>query len=550
MKRFYVFLLTLLSVFGVYAETTSLSLAELLKELDNTIVLTAEYDKTKTDAINKIKSELEERNISEVEHYYINNHLFLEYESYICDSALYYANENIILAQKLSRPDFEVESKLHKASAMSRAGLFIETIELLQSIDRRLIPDDMLPSYFQCYSDTYQYLSEYAVGTEYENKYVDLLQSYRDSTLNVVDKDSFIGISMYAPKLLADGKIKDAQDFLLAKLPKFKSGTREYSVLASILAYAYKVGNNGEGHRKYLAISAISDIKGVIKENMAIRELAEFLYADKDINRANSYLKKSLEDANFFSARMRNNQSVKMLPIVDMAYNDLQDNYQNKLQIGIVIISLLLVVLLIFVVFIFKQMKKLSRSHKEIAKSKDDLEVLNKELSNMNRQLGQTNSSLSEANHIKEEYIGQFMVLCSTYINTLVQYRKVLYRQATTGSIDELHKSLKSAGIINELLKDFYANFDSAFLKIFPHFVERINDLLPDEAKITLKPGETLNTELRVYALIRLGINDSNKISKFLRCSITTIYTYRSKMKNKSLYKEDFDAQVMKITSF
>lgn len=547
-KRFILLLFNIILISNI-AQATETELSTLLNELDNITRNVENYDNAKKTKINHIKKELT-REISDTERYHINNLLFREYESYICDSALFYINENLIYAKRKNLPELIIESSLNKSNVLAKAGLFNETLELLNSIPRHAVPNEQLAHYYQSYSDTYQYLSEYTLGSEYQLHYIDLLLAYRDSTLSVSKPESFIYVSMYPSKLLSEYKTQEALDFLHKELANFNQGTREYSVLASVIAYAYKIAENPLQNRKYLAISAISDIQGSIKENMAMRELAERLYEDNDINRANHYLKKSLEDANFFSARMRNNQSVRMLPFIDTAYQDLQENYQHRLQIGIVIISILVIILILSLVYIFIQVKKISRNNRILRNAKTKLTELNNELSNINSQMEFSNKLLTEANKIKEEYIGQFMDLCSSYISTLERYRKMLYQQATTGNTEELHKLLRSSDIINQSLKTFYTTFDTAFLKIFPNFTEKFNLLLPESAQIILKPGEKLNTELRIYALIRLGINDSNKIAECLRCSITTIYTYRSKMKSKSLFKDDFEEKVLKISSF
>ena len=223
---------------------------------------------------------------------------------------------------------------------------------------------------------------------------------------------------------------------------------------------------------------------------------------------------------------------------------------QAQLKWLIMVISALAVGLVVAVVFIIKQLRTVSRSLNLVSVTKDKLLKLNEELQQANAALMATNTALTESSCIKEEYIGKFMELCSNYISTLEQYRKMLYQQAASGRTEDLHKSLRSTSIISNTLKEFYKAFDTAFLNIFPDFVQRFNELLPEDDRIQLKEDEKLNTELRVFALIRLGITDSAKIASFLRCSITTIYTYRSKRKKRSLCPVDFDDEVMKIASF
>ena len=190
-------------------------------------------------------------------------------------------------------------------------------------------------------------------------------------------------------------------------------------------------------------------------------------------------------------------------------------------------------------------MKKLSYARKKVVAANSQLSILNSELKKLNKsqheaneRLLHTNQTLTEANHIKEEYLGRFLSLSSSYISKMEEYRRILNKQAAAGKLEELYRTLKSDRFINQELKEFY------------NFVEEFNRLLPVEEQLHPKNEELLVTELRIFALIRLGITDSARIAEFLRYSITTIYTYRSKLKNKSLCKEDFEERVMKITSF
>ena len=185
-----------------------------------------------------------------------------------------------------------------------------------------------------------------------------------------------------------------------------------------------------------------------------------------------------------------------------------------------------------------------------MVKAKRTLQERNTALMSDNQKKQKSNRLMMEANCIKEEYLGRFLGLCSVYIDKLETYRRMLNKLAAAGKLDELYKKLKSSEFTEKELKEFYQNFDSSFLSIFPEFVERFNNLLPDDEHILPKQDEHLTTELRIFALIRLGISDSARIAGFLRYSISTIYTYRSKLRNKSLHKDDFEEQVMKIGSF
>ena len=278
--------------------------------------------------------------------------------------------------------------------------------------------------------------------------------------------------------------------------------------------------------------------------------MAELLYEEGDVERANNYMKKNVADASLYNARLRNVQASKMLPVIDRSYQMEKEQQRRKLQVFLSVISILSVFLITTIGYIVRQMKKLAKARREVVCANEELQKLNGELVKANRRQKLMNDALTEVNCIKEEYIGRFLGLCSAYIDKLETYRRMLNKKAASGKVEELYKTLKSSQFIDDELKEFYRNFDNSFLNIFPDFVECFNLLLPQDEAIVPKQDERLTTELRIFALIRLGITDSAKIAGFLRYSITTIYTYRSKLKNKSLHRDDFEERVMEIGSF
>lgn len=522
----------------------------LLTILDNEIIRSSEYEKIKTDRINLIREELRRTDLTFEDYYRINDRLYQEYEAYICDSARHYIDMNIDIARRIGNDNWLAESQIKKANILATSGLYPEAIALLNTVNKHALLAGELANYYTAFENTYLYWAEYAAGDEYMYHYLDLTNVYRDSTLMVVPENSYSYITTKVPRLIDGQQLDHAEQLLLSWLPHAAPGTRDYAVLTSILAFVYDCSGNTEMRKIYLIKSAISDIQASVKENNSLRSLAELLYEEGQTARADRYVKVSMEDANFFNARLRNIQASKMLPLIDKAYQLEKEAQRRELQVMLIIISVLSLFLMIAILFVIRQMQKLSRARRQVMEINEELRKLNTELIEANNRQQLTNKSLSEANHIKEEYIGRFLGLCSAYIDKLESYRRMLNKKAASGKVEDLYKTLKSTQFIEEELKDFYDNFDSAFLNIFPDFVDSFNKLLPAEEKIVPKPGERLTTELRIFALIRLGITDSPKIASFLRYSITTIYTYRSKLRNKSLYKERFEEEVMLIGSY
>jgi cell division protein FtsB len=313
------------------------------------------------------------------------------------------------------------------------------------------------------------------------------------------------------------------------------------AMLAYNFALAYRQKNDKKQELLWLTISSINDLRSVTKEYISLRSLAFELYESGDIDRAQKYMKCSLEDALFCNARLRTFEISNLMPFIDNAYQHVTKTRQRLLTIFVIVVSALLVFLLLAIGRVYRQMKKLTLARKELS-------LVNDKLSELNNMLLKNNNSLTEANIIKEEYIVKYMDQCSLYIDKMDEYRRNLHKTATTGKLEDLILKVKSKDFIEDVIHEFYQNFDRTFVQLFPGFVEELNLLLMPEERIHLKPGQLLNLELRIYALVRLGINDSVKIAAFLRCSTNTIYNYRTRNRNNALGDRDsFEDNVTQI---
>jgi len=247
-------------------------------------------------------------------------------------------------------------------------------------------------------------------------------------------------------------------------------------------------------------------------------------------------------------------KEAEVFPIINADYQKKLSKQQRQLKLSFLSVSLLSLLLVVALVYMYVQVKRVVRIRKDLYRTNlklnelnESLRQSNEQLLNVNEEMTKVNKELTETNLVKETYLGKFIDLCSIYIDKMDSYRRNLNRIATSRKLEELFAALKSTKYIDNELSIFYNNFDESFLKIYPTFVEDFNALFPEEERQTPKSGELLNTELRIFALMRLGISDSTKIALFLRHSITTVYTYRSKLKNKSLSREHLEEQVMKI---
>lgn len=492
-----------------------------------------------------------------------------EYEAYDADSALYYIGFGLREARIIGAEDKEMLLNIKRADILAHAGLFSDAISVMERIPRHTLNLEEKEKFYSTYCNIYQYLSEYTSEHEPATENEKMRRIYVDSLSLVARPESFDYLVNVMTERARSGNVDETISLYEDELSGYNLGERNYSILASILAYLYKTKGNTEDYERYLVLSAISDVKGAVKENMSFRELATIMFEDEDIERANRYLKKSIADANFYSAMMRNAQSGKMLPLIDEAYTAARDQLTSRLRLMVCISGVLSLVLLLTVFLILKQMRsvrkakdKVSRANEELSRmseqlqaansaleaSNKDLKALSEELKGANGQLAAKNFELREYNRIKEQYAALFMEYCSSAISSLQHYQQTLRKLTLQGgNKTTLLKKLESTETTDQMLKNFYGRFDEAILNIYPDFVEKFNVLLDPESQIVLKSGELLNTELRLFALIRIGIDDSAKIADFLRCSISTVYTYRSKMRKRAINPEKFEENVKNI---
>lgn len=410
----------------------------LLVVLDRTIENTAQYEQARLKRIDQIKEYFRTRkSTSPSDEYHINQQLFDEYEAYICDSARHYINRNIEIALQHNNQDWLNEAKLKKASILGKTGLYAEGVALLKSIDSKQLSRDQLIEYYITFEDIYLYHAEYAMDDEYQIEYLNNLYIYRDSVLQMVEEGAYQYVIAYTPELLQQGRGEEAIEMLEVYHQKLSPDTRDYAVVTSILAFIYQSTGQREKQKEYLIKSAIADIRGVVKENNSLRALAELLYEEGQLQRADVYMKRSMEDANFYNARLRNVQASRMLPVIDHAYQVEKQKHQQVLQIFLVVTSLLTLFLACAVWYVIRQVKKLARARQDLLAMNEELKLLNERLIEVNQRQHETNDSLTEANHIKEEYVGRFMGLCSTYVedntgwNALALYG---YGEAAIGS--------------------------------------------------------------------------------------------------------------------
>lgn len=525
-------LLYCFSAISTKAEKKTKETKELLNRLDYTVQNRRDYHIKKELFIKNLKNRLEE-NISYEKAYKIYHYIYRAYIGYQTDSALTYAYYKESLLPYLQDDKLKYETLLNCIEAMTSSGMFKEALDHLNQIPKDKLPDDLIADYFTCYLILYKHMAEHSISEDEIKQYYTYTDNYHDSILSITPENSFRHIVIKGDKLNDNKEYDMAIKLLEPAINKCKNKYAQ-SHLTYTISESYGHKGNTENQKYYLATSAIADLERGIKEYISLRKLALLLYEEGDINRAYNYMQCAMQDALSCDTRSRTIQTTEIFPIIEASYHTKTKQKQHTIRILLINISILSICLICIMIYLYKQMKKLAVTRREVIQT--------------NKELKKTNNRLSETNHIKEEYITQYMNRCRDYIEQMEKSFRKLSKLAITSKSEELLKELKSDYLIEEKRKEFYKEFDHTFLGLFPNFVTSFNELLMEEERIYPKQKEFLNTELRIFALIRLGITDSTRIAEFLNYSITTIYNYRSKIRNKAIGdKNEFETNVMMI---
>ena len=480
--------------------------------------------------------------------YAVLKRLYDEYSAYQYDSAYAYVTESLKLAQTMGNERLVNESRLNLAHILSTACLMDQAVLTLSQIDTARLTTDQLFQYYRIKTNLLIYEAEYMQGTQYADEYVNQLIDMRRLVAGIDMPHDDVNYQLTLAENLADSRQhSQAIDLLTRLMSQYKSGDRMYSIIASTMSFHYSQMGDKDKQMQYLIKSAESDLEGCIRENTALRTIADRLFDEGDIDRAYRYMRVAVDDANFYGTRLRNIQSSRIVPKILNAYQTKQERNHRNMMWLLGIISLIALLLVVGVIAIYQLLKRYRRLNEQKKAINEQLRTVNAQLGDTVEQLHESNGLLQEREKLKEEYIARFLALSSKFIDRGEEQRKALYRLYRDRKTEELARELKSTHSGNENAQLFYENFDNAFLNIYPNFVEKVNKLLQEDGKIEVKQGKRLTTESRVLALIRIGITDNQSIANILRASLTTIYTYRSKLKARALNKDDFEAQVKGI---
>lgn len=466
--------------------------------------------------------------------------LHYTYENYHADSTI------LVLEMIKQTPEYASDTTLQRYVFLSEAraygikGLYYTAFEKINSID---------PTGLDDYTRLHYYNVRYAVTGWFANfakRYSpQLSKSLTESMLPINDTiyslepDALNRRIIRTNKYLIGEQYQASMDSIRQEIDAIPADKRTH--IYSILAQAYGKLGNKEEELRYLTLTAISDIRQGNTEYMALPILAQRTFELGQNERAYRYLICTLEDANFCKASLRTIEATEIFPIIEHAMAADEKRQSLFKTWAIAILSVLMLLMFVGLYLLRRQHKKLNHTRQLLAQANNDLKVSNLQLKDFNQEL-------ISADKVKEEYIMRYLSRCRRYLGSFESFQRQMYKLMQTRQLEELARQLKSTAVINDEQEHFYRDFDEAFLNLYPHFIEKFNKLLREDAQILPKKGELLTTELRIFALIRLGETDSAQIAKFLNYSVTTIYNYRSRTRNNALKdKENFENQVMQL---
>lgn len=501
-----------------------------LEMIDAALTIADEYVHAKEQKIRTIENMLNSRGVNSLQKYHIYGQLFEEYEAYQFDKAKEMLENQESIAESLGNVALRNDALLDKAMLFINAGLYLETYEVFGQLDTTSFDAVQMVEWYNVRQKFLSDYDEYVSSSSIKVPDVEKVEYYQDQILKNTPESDPVNQHIRVLRLISQKDYDKASKLNTSILAGMDSGSRDYAIRAYWQGFIADHQDNSYEAIHWWALSAVSDIKCAIKDNASLSTIAPKLIASQDTDRAFRYIRQSLDDAIFYNAKLRKVQVATALPMIEKAYSDNKALQDKEKKIYINWITAIAVLLLFFCVVAIRFYTKGRMTAREVEKKNAQLAAYYKSIEETEEHLKMTNLELVEANAAKEEYLGLFLSMCSGYLDKL--------------------KKAQGREQYDEELKKFYRTFDTSFLQLYPTFVEDFNSLLREDSRITLKDGETLNTELRIFALIKLGITQSSHIASLLRYSVNTIYNYRAQVKNAALSdRENFEELVRKIGS-
>ncbi|WP_426586064.1 DUF6377 domain-containing protein [Mucilaginibacter sp. R-33] len=524
----------------------------LQRALNNVLNNRKRYDQQKQQEIKVFKDLLRQNYSSLTGRYNCYQRLFNAYKSFVHDSAFVYCKKLNACAYELNDQNKINYSRVNMGFVLVSAGMFKEGLDTLSKVNIKFLTDKQRYEYLFLQARSNFDLADFDRIGDYYDQYSKAGLLYCDSIMSQNKPESYEYLSAFGLKSLRTHDYKVAV-VPYQKLLRFEQTYQDSAINYSCLSFVYHALGRDDLSLPLLIKSAIIDNSHSTKESVALTNLADRI-KNTDIETAYNYINKAIDDAVFYGARHREAQISIIMPIIESEQINGIEKQKRSLMIYASIITVLVVIVIIFAFIVSKQLKKLRIADQVIVNKNNDLHEANtslikanNHLDSANRKLSHFNAKLDEANMIKDEYIGYFFNIHSDYIEKLDRLKRSIEKKVKEKRYEEVLMALNRLNPGSER-ENLSHSFDKVFLNIFPNFVQDFNALFDGAHRVRLSEGQLLNSELRIFALIRLGIHDNESIGKILNYSVNTIYTYKTKVKNKSFIPNDeFEDHIMLI---
>lgn len=533
---------------------TKASVDSLLRQIDTAIEQTDKYVQNKTERINYLHAKLVKAETLSAK-YELSYQLYSEYLPFVNDSALFYLEQCTDIARQMNDASKTGGCMSLMALCCSNAGIYLESETILKTINPSQLHGIDLGLYYYAYGHVSSQLAYYGKFANMRKQYAEASTRYFTlAQQHLPSNHKYVYLSQeMIPR--NHNNTKQSLNINNKWLQQVEPGSTEYAIVAYYRYLDYKAMGDSIQMMYWLAESVLSDVKNAVMDQGSVWEMANQLMARGDVDRSYRYICFTSDCADRFGSRQRLSHISPLLSRIAQVYKAKEERSNRSLRYTITAISILSLLLLAALAYVHRKRNQLAitRDHLAISNtqlqdSNTQLSSLNAQLSSLNSQLSTLNTQLSEANRVKDEYVGRFLRLCSVYIDKLEDIRKKVIKRVKNRQYAELVELTRSSEFTNKESNELYENFDTAFLQLFPTFVADFNALLKPDNRITQPDNNTLNTPIRIFALIRLGITDSSKIAEFLHYSVNTIYNYRANIKNGAVGdRAEFEDKVKKI---
>lgn len=544
-RLFLVFMLFLAPISFAHAQAFDIDSA--LSALDRHISRSAEYVARKQDNIRQLTERLNITTESNAQ-FRLAHELYEQYRPFSNDSAIHYIQFAIQLAQRMGNKALAAESQAELAFQCSNTGMYDEALFVLQQVTPSDLDSSGLTAYYRACNHVYSEMAFYTRFDSLRTRYRNQAAHYETLLLAAADSNDVRVLQRREMTYMDKGDLANSLRINDQWMKQVKPDTHPYALTTFYRYLEFKNLGDSTQMMHWLIESAASDVRNAIMDQGSMWELANLLMAKGDIDRAYRYISFASDCATQFGTRLRFWQLSPILSAIDNKYQQYHQHDRQRTRIFLAVLGLLSIILAFTLYDTVRQHRKLKSAHKQVHLQNSQLTTLNAQLSSLNAQLSTANNFLSQSNSVKEEYVAHFMRLCSMYIDKMENFRKRVNRMVKNHEYDDLYQLTRSSEFRDKELEDLYISFDTAFLHLFPNFVGDFNALLKPEEQIEVDENGRLNTSIRIFALIRLGIDDSSKIADFLHYSVNTIYNYRARIKNGALNdRENFEKHVKEI---